>query len=126
MLRMFKPSWIVIEVVHERYTFDTYYTYCSHKTLKELESMFMLDEDVKEDYKDGSYIYDSCGERWEGDYVAQDEDSRNIKLHSYGINYTIVIPAKKKKKDQYFIAGHTHNKFGLFDREYISETSTDE
>ena len=33
---LFKPNWIVIEVVHERYSFDTYYTYYKHRTLDEI------------------------------------------------------------------------------------------
>lgn len=123
--KLFKPSWIVIEVHHERYTFDTYYTYCRHMTLKEVEQMFMLDINIREKDKSGVYIYDECGDRWEGTYYSYTEDSHPVKLQSYGISYTIVIPYKNRKQDNWWICGHTKSKFGLFDREYI-ETSTGE
>lgn len=132
MLKIFKPSWIVIEVVHERYTFDTYYTYCRHMSLKEIEDMFMLDSNIREKYRDNNYIYDESGERFEGNYIVYDDYlERQFRLKSYGINYTIVIPAKNRKQDMYFICGNTKNKFGLFDREWINreeetEDSTDE
>ena len=125
---LFKPSWIVLEVHHERYTFDTYYTYCRHMTLKEVEDMFMLDPDIKQIDRNGAYTYDECGTRWEGEYRTYDAYlEKNVVITSYGISYTIVIPAKKRNIDQYFICGLTKNKFGLFDRqvELYEKDSTD-
>ena len=127
MLKIFKPNWVVIEVVHERYTFNTYYTYSRHKTLAEIEDMFMLDGNIKEKNRDGSYIYDESGERWEGSYEVYDNYlDRQAIINSYGVNYTIVIPAHKIKTDQYFITAETQNKFGLFDRKFINRDSTNE
>lgn len=124
MFKIFKPNWIVLEVHHERYTFDTYYTYCRHMTLEEIEKMFILDKNLKEKDKEGNYLYNECCDY--GDtYTTKDKDNETIEFRQYHINYTIVIPYKNKKQDNWWICGKTCNKFGLFDREYI-ETSTDE
>lgn len=124
----FKPSWVVIEVYHERYTFDTYYTYCRHMTFKEVLQMFRLSEENMEKDRDGNFIFDECYYGDEGEYLADDTFlEKRFKLKSYQINYTIVIPARNMKKDDWFITGKTCNKFGLFDREWLKneENSTD-
>lgn len=124
MLKFFKPNWLVIEVYHERYTFETHCTYCRHKTLKEIEEDFLLEDYEKDSF--GNYIYDESGDRGEGTYTTYDTYlDRPIKLNSYMVNYTIVMPAKNIKDENWFITAQTHNKFGLFDREFI-KTSTDE
>lgn len=120
MLKIFKPNWIVIEVHHERHTFDTYYTYCRHMTLKEIEDLFMLKPDTKKEDRLGALIYDECGEY--GDVhsaLCETNETYYLEFPQYHINYTIVIPEKMAKRDQYFICGHTENKFGLFDRKWI-------
>ena len=122
MLKIFKPNWVVIEVVHERYTFDTYYTYCRHQTLEEIENWFMLDKNIRKKEKNGAYIYDECG--LDGINFKAKKYKEEIKFAHYEINYTIVIPAKNMKKDQYYICGLTKNKFGLFDMKINSETET--
>lgn len=108
---LFKPSWIVIEVCHERHTFDTYYTYCRHMVLEEVEDMLNLDRHHRKIDKNGAYTYDDetgcCGQTYTyDDYI----------FTQYHINYTIIIPAHNIKKDQYFVIGNTINKFGLFDK----------
>ena len=132
MLKIFKPNWLVIEVNHERYTFNTYYTYCRHKTLKEIEDMFMISGHDVEIDRDGNRIYDECYYGGEGTYdIFDDYLERHFKLKSYQVSYTIIMPARNIKKDTWFITGQTKNKFGLFDREWIrseednNETSTD-
>jgi len=126
MLKMFKPSWIVIEVVHERYTIDTNYTYCHHRTLDEVERMFLLDKNIRQENREGSYTYDQCGREWEPEYETDDPKyGGRTRFTSYSIEYTIIIPAKKYKIEQYFVCGYTKNKFGLFDKKMIKENEGD-
>lgn len=123
---LFKPNWIVIEVVHERYSFDTYYNYYKHKTLDEIERIFMLDKNIREEWRNGAYVYDQCGKEWEPEYEAEDPKYEGrARFTSYSIEYTIVIPAKTYKIDRRFITGETKNKFGLFDKKTI-KGSTEE
>jgi hypothetical protein len=123
---LFKPNWIIIEVVHERYSFDTYYTYYKHRTLDEIERVFLLDKTIREELRDGAYVYDQCGREWEPEYETEDPKyGGRARFTSYGIEYTIVIPAKKYKTDFRAITGETKHKFGLFDKKLIKD-STDE
>ena len=77
MLKIFKPNWLVIEVNHERYTFNTYYTYCRHKTLEEIEDMFMISGHDVEIDRDGNRIYDECYYGGEGTYDICDDYFEN-------------------------------------------------
>lgn len=123
---LFKPNWIVIEVVHERYSFDTYYTYYKHRTLDEIERVFLLDKTIREELRNGAYVYDQCGKEWEPEYEVEDPTyGGRARFTSYSIEYTIVIPAKTYKIDRRFITGETKNKFGLFDKKTI-KGSTEE
>ena len=73
MLKIFKPNWIVIEVAHERYTFDTYYTYCRHMTLEEVEKMFMLNPNMKHPEHNGAWMYDQCEKMlFDSSYITED------------------------------------------------------
>ena len=123
---LFKPNWIIIEVEHERYSFNTYYTYYKHRTLDEIERIFLLDKTIREELRDGAYVYDQCGREWEPEYETEDPKyGGRARFTSYGIEYTIVIPAKKYKTDFRAITGETKHKFGLFDKKLIKD-STDE
>lgn len=118
MLKIFKPNYLVIEIVHERYTFDTYYTYCRHMTLKEIEEQFILDEKIRKVNRNGIYIYDDCGE-YENEFPTLADDE--YEFNRYNIEYTIVIPKKKMKSMDYFICGNTNCKFGLYDKKWVGK-----
>lgn len=120
---LFKPNWVIIEVEHERYSFNTYYTYYKHRTLDEIERIFLLDKTIREELRDGAYVYDQCGREWEPEYETEDPKyGGRARFTSYGIEYTIVIPAKKYKIDFRAITGETKHKFGLFDKKLIKDS----
>lgn len=118
MLKIFKPSWIVIEFIHERGTFDSYYSYCRHMTLKEVEEMFMLNEIRRDIDRNGCYKYDNS-EHYNRHFIIDKDEKTVMRFTQYFPEFTIVMPVKNRNKDQYFILGETKNKHGLFDMENI-------
>ena len=112
----FKPSWVVIEVAHERYSFDTYITHCKHMTLAEVEEMFGLDHMQLVVDRRGNCIYDNCGIDEYTDTYRGETDGEQVEFRRYRIDYTIVLSKRKAKRDGYFCCGATSNKFGLYDK----------
>lgn len=116
-----KRNWIVINIGHERYSFDTDIKIYNDMSLQELgqeEWNINLEkiEKVREDSNDYSYILDYCNHS-EIDTKYTYPDFNDKQVNHFHIDVTFIFDLETFLAEQYnsFVWGITNNKFGLLD-----------
>lgn len=111
-----KKDWVVIDTVHERYSFETTVRIYRQYTLQELKKEVLYDNDNIEKTTFGRYIVDrSCNNELDTKYSFPELEGQPLEdIHLDSICF---IALEDFLKDDYvsYIWGSTNKKFGLID-----------
>lgn len=120
-----KKDWIVINIEHERYSFDTSIRLYKDKTFEELKKELHIynNDIVEQQYRNKDiYLVDEC---YHADLDTEYEypQFKGQPLQKIGLEVTMIIAFDIFMANEYcsWIWGITENKFGLLDKKAKGE-----